>query len=204
MVGGTATLPKVSSVLQSAFPLPTIILPTSYNPSELVARGAAIQASLISSFDVQTITEAIHPVVTVVGHLLHPLGIKTHDNKLDVVLEGDSAVPCRGKKVYLSPEGGDVILQVFEGKRETEIVPTPPTPPPEGEDGEVEEEEPVKRRIVVPERGIAVVRVKGVQKGGKVEVQIQVDSEGRVVIVGREIGRKDGGITKGVVEPKQE
>jgi molecular chaperone DnaK (HSP70) len=206
-VGGTTTLPKVSTILQGVFPAPTIILPITYNPSELVARGAAIQGSLISSYDVQTIAEAIHPVVTVVDHLTHPLGIKQHDNKLDVILEGDSALPCRGKRVYLSPEGGDVILQVFEGKRDTEIIPTPSTPTTEGEEGEDEEGEddaPIKRRIIVPERGIAVVRVKGVQKGGKVEVQIQVDSEGRVVIVGREIGRKEGKITKGNVEPKQD
>jgi molecular chaperone DnaK (HSP70) len=201
LVGGTASLPKLASVLQNAFPSPTIILPTSYNPSELVARGAATQASLIAGFDPQTIEEAIHPVVTVVGHLISPIGIKTHEGKLDVILEGDSAVPCRGKRVYMSPEGGDVVLEIFEGKRETEIIPTPPTPPPEDEDGEVEEEEPQKRRIVIPERKIAVLRVKGVKKGGSVEVHIQVDQEGRAAIVGREIGRKDGGITKGVVEP---
>jgi molecular chaperone DnaK (HSP70) len=175
------------------------MLPTSYNPSELVARGAAIQASLISSYDPQTISEAIHPVVTVVGHLLHPLGIKSHDGKLDVILEGDSAVPCRGKRVYLSPEGGDVVLQIFDGRRETEVIPTPPR---EDDGDEGEEEEIVRRKIVVPERGIAVVRVRGVKKGGKVEVHIQVDSEGQAVIVAREIGRKDGGITKCVVEPQ--
>lgn len=201
LVGGTASLPKLTSVLQSAFPSPTTILPTAYNTSELVARGAATQASLISGFDAQTIEEAIHPVVTVVGHLISPIGVKTHEGKLDVVLEGDSAVPCRGKRVYVSNEGGDVVLEIFEGKRETEVIPTPPTPPPEDEDGEVEEEEPQRRRIVVPERKIAVLRVKGVKKGGSVEVHIQVDQEGRATIVGREIGRKDGGITKGVVEP---
>jgi molecular chaperone DnaK (HSP70) len=184
--------------VQSAFPAPTTVFPVSYNPSELVARGAAIQASLISNFDAETITEAIHPVVTVVGHLLHPLGVKTHDGKLDVILEGESAVPCRGKRVYLASEG-DIVIEVFEGKRETEIIATPPTPPPE-EDGEPEEEQ-IRRRIVVPERKIAALRVKGVKKGAKVEVQIQVDQEGRVVIVGRELGRKDGGVAKGVVEP---
>jgi molecular chaperone DnaK (HSP70) len=190
-------LAKVSSVLQTAFPAPTNVFPVSYNPSELVARGAAIQASLISSFDAETIAEAIHPVVTVVGHLLHPVGVKTHDGKLDVVLEGESAVPCRGKRVYLA-SGGDVVIEVFEGKRQTEVIATPPTPPPE-EDGEQEEEEPIRRRIVVPERKMAALRVKGVKKGAKVEVQIQVDPDGRVVIVGRELGRKDGGVAKGVV-----
>jgi molecular chaperone DnaK (HSP70) len=180
--------------------MPTVVLPMSYNPSELVARGAAIQASLISNFDAEMIAEATHPVVTVVGHLLHPLGVKTHDGKLDVILEGDSAIPCRGKRVYAVDEG-DIIVEVYEGKRETEIIATPPTPPPE-EDGEIEEEEPVKRRIVVPERKIAVLRVKGVKKGAKVEVQIQVDSEGRTVIVARELGRKDGGVAKGVVDSK--
>ena len=94
------------------------------------------------------------------------------------------------------------MLQVFEGKRETEVIPTPLTPPPENDEEGEEEDGPVKRRIVVPEREIAVVRVRRVNKGGKVEVHIQVDSEGRAVIVAREIGRKDGGITKGVVEPQ--
>jgi hypothetical protein len=169
-----------------------------------VARGAAIQAELISSFDAPTIAEAIHPVVTVVGHLLHPLGVKTHDGKLDIVLEGDSAIPCRGKRVYVSNDGGDVVLEVYEGRRETEVIPTPPTPPPEDEDGEAEEEEPERRRIVVPDRKVAVLKVKGVNKGGSVEVHVQVDSEGRATIVGREIGRKVGSVTKGVVEPKSE
>jgi hypothetical protein len=175
----------------------------TYNASELIARGAASQASLISSYDPQTIAEAIHPVVTVVGHLLHPVGVKTHDGKLDVVLEGDSAVPCRGKRVYLSSDGGDVVLEVYEGKRETEIISTPLTPPPE-EDGELEEEDPIRRRVVLPERKIAILKVRGVKKGGHVEMQIQVDSEGRVIIVGREIDRRDGRVMKGVVEPKQE
>lgn len=203
LIGGTASLPKLSAVLQDAFPSPTIVLPINYNPSELVARGAALQAELISTYDHQTIAEAIHPVVTVVGHLVAPIGVKTHDGKLDVILEGDSAVPCRGRRVYHSTEGGDVILEVYEGKRETEVVATPPTPPPE-EDGEVDDEEPAKTRIVVPEKKIAVLKVKDVKKGGSVEVHIQIDSEkGRATIVAREIGRKDGNITKGVVEPKE-
>lgn len=205
LVGGTSSLPKLSSALQYTFPLPTTILPTSYNPSELIARGAAIQASLISSYDTQTIDEAIHPVVTLVGHLLHPLGVRLANGHLDVVLEGDTAVPCRGRRVYRSVTGGDVILEISEGKRETEVVQMPLTPPPEGGqegEGEGEEEEPeeVKRRIVVPGRRVAVVRVKGVKEGGEVEVQIQIDSEGKATIVGREIGRKDASVVKGVVE----
>lgn len=47
---------------------------------------------------------------------------------------------------------------------------------------------------------VALVRVRGVKKGRRVDVQLQVDSEGRLTIVGKEIGRKDGGITKEVVE----
>jgi molecular chaperone DnaK (HSP70) len=203
LVGGTASLAKLSTTLQSAFPTPTIVLPVTYNPSELIARGAAIQSSLISSYDPPTISEAIHPVVTIVPHLLRPLGLKLQTSHLDVILEGDTALPCRGKREYLSQEGGDVVLRVYEGRRETEVVTTPPTPPPEGEEEE-EEEEVVKRRVVVPEREVAWCRVRGVRRGGRVEVQVQVDGEGRVTIVGREVGRKEGGITKGVVEPATE
>jgi molecular chaperone DnaK (HSP70) len=188
--------------LQSAFPAPTNLLPTTYNPSELIARGAAIQASLISSYDAQTISEAIHPIVTLVGHTIHPIGVKLANGQLDVVLEGDTAVPCRGKRIYKSNEGGDVTLEIFEGRRETEVVQTPLTPPPE-EDGEEEEREEVKQRIVVPEKRVALLRLKGVKVGGEIEVQVQIDSEGKATIVGREIRRKDGSVTKGVVEAEK-
>jgi molecular chaperone DnaK (HSP70) len=203
LVGGTASLPKLSSTLESSFPSPTTVIPLSYNPSELLARGAAIQASLISSYDPETIAEAVHPVVTVVNHLTKPIGVKSHTGHLDIILEADTAVPCRGKREYLVPEGGDVFCQVFEGRRETEVVAGMPTPPPEGEDDE-EETEPEKRRVVVPDRAIAVVKVRGVGKGGRVEVHVQIDSEGRVTIVGREIGRKDGAVAKCVIEPQKE
>lgn len=79
---------------------------------------------------------------------------------------------------------------------------TPLTPPPEANE-EDEEVEKVMNRIVVPERKVAVVRVKDVKVGGEVEVHVQIDSEGRATIVGREIGRKDGSVTKGVVEPEK-
>ena len=186
MIGGTSSIPKLASIIQAVFPSPTTILPISYNPSELLARGAAIQASLISHYDSQTIDEAIHPVVTVVGHTTSPLGVKLGSNNVDVIIEDHCAIPCRAKRVYKSNEGGDVILEIYEGKRETEIVSTPMTPPPE-EDGKELVEEQVKRRIVLPERKVAVVRVNGVKKGGEVEVLIQIDSEGRVIIVGREV-----------------
>jgi len=178
------------------------VLPTSYNTSELIARGAAIQASLISDYDAQTISEAIHPIVTLVGHTIHPIGIHLANGHLDVLLEGDTAIPCRGRRVYKSNEGGDVVIEIFEGRRETEVVQTPLTPPPEANE-EDEEVEKVMNRIVVPERKVAVVRVKDVKVGGEVEVHVQIDSEGRATIVGREIGRKDGSVTKGVVEPEK-
>ena len=201
LVGGTASLPKLSSILESSFRSPSTIIPLSYNPSELLARGAAIQASLVSSYDPETIAEAIHPVVTVVDHLTKPIGLKTHTGHLDVILEADTAVPCRGKREYLVSEGGDVICQIFEGRREIEeVVAGMPTPPP---DADEDEPEPEKRRVVVPERAVAIVRVRGVQKGGRIEVQVQTDSEGRVTIVGREIGRKDGAVAKGVVESQK-
>ena len=94
-----------------------------------------------------------------------------------------------------------MIIEIFEGKREIEVVPTPITPPPEDGEEEVEEEE-VKRKVVVPERKIAALRIRDVKKGGEVEVLIQIDSEGGVTLVAREVGRKEGGVTKVVVDSK--
>jgi molecular chaperone DnaK (HSP70) len=199
-VGGSCSLPKLATLLRSSFPSPTTVLPTPYNPSELISRGAAIQASLISSFDAQTIAEAIHPIVTLVGHLARPIGVLSAPDRLDVILEGDTAVPCRGKTGYKSAEGGDVLFEVWEGRRETEVVPAMPTAPGEDEEDEPEEEQEVRRRIVVPETKLATVKVPGVLKNGEVEVLIQVESTGTTIIVGREIGRKHGKVTKVVLE----
>jgi hypothetical protein len=88
-----------------------------------------------------------------------------------------------------------VLLEIYEGRSETETVTTPITPPPEGDEEEVEEET-VKTRIMVPERKIAVLKVRDVKKNSQIEVFIQIDSEGKVTIVAREIGRKDGSVTK--------
>ena len=67
--GGTAHTPKIASNLQSHFPeSTTVVAPatssTAINPSELTARGAAIQASLVSSFEKAEIESSTEAVVT--------------------------------------------------------------------------------------------------------------------------------------------
>lgn len=66
--GGTSHTPKIASNFVSMFPETTKVLapsttPTAINPSELQARGAALQASLIQVFESEDIEQSTHPAV---------------------------------------------------------------------------------------------------------------------------------------------
>ncbi|KAL8740570.1 MAG: hypothetical protein Q9184_008473, partial [Pyrenodesmia sp. 2 TL-2023] len=78
--GGTSHTPRIASNLRSLFPPTTTILspstsPTAINPSDLSARGAAIQASLIQEFEKEDIEQSTHPMVTVTPHLRRAIGV---------------------------------------------------------------------------------------------------------------------------------
>lgn len=78
--GGTSHTPKIARMLGTIFPEAVPIRAPStdtsaINPSELCARGAAIQAYLIESFEAEEIAEKSSAVVTVAQHIQHPIGI---------------------------------------------------------------------------------------------------------------------------------
>ena len=54
------------------------------NPSELVALGAALQASLVESFDESEIKESLQPIVVNTQHLSKPIGIKDADGNFNL------------------------------------------------------------------------------------------------------------------------
>ncbi|KAL9098822.1 MAG: hypothetical protein Q9163_005584 [Psora crenata] len=222
--GGTSHTPKISSLLQSVFPPSTRIispstLATALDPSSLAARGAAIQASLVSDFDKEDIDKSTHPVVTVTPHLLNAIGVMVVSEDVErgvfiPLIQPQTPVPCRRAATINAPKGGGHVLVKFcEGLRHIKVTkPSSPKPKTNGapvqgaddmgphsdvdsdDDDDDNDDEPEETREKVWKIGkvLAEAAVRNVKKGGKVEVTVDVDKDLRMQITAREVGGKGG------------
>jgi len=213
--GGTSHTPKVASNFQSIFPESTTILapsttPTAINPSELQARGAALQASLIQEYEAGDIEQSTHPAVTTVKHLTNAIGVLsiTGDVSKGVftpIIAAETAVPARRTiHINVPKEGGDVLIKIVEGGSHIKVTkPEPKTKSngakvadadsddSEADDSEEEEEEK-REKVWKIGNVLAEAAIKGVKKGGKVEVMINVAGDLAVTVTAREVGGKGG------------
>ncbi|KAL9126367.1 MAG: hypothetical protein Q9217_004569 [Psora testacea] len=232
--GGISHTPKIPSLLQSLFPPSTRIispstLPTAIDPSSLAARGAAIQASLVSDFDKEDIVQSTHPMVTVAPHLQNAIGIMLVSDEVSrgvfmPLVERQTAVPCRRAAIINAPKGGgDVLVKICEGIRNIKVTKHPPKPQTNGavaektnseiddedrdldddDDDSDEDNEPDEIREKVWKVGsvLAEAAVRDVKKGAKVEVTVNVDKDLGVQFTAREVGGK-GGVRGHLERPK--
>ena len=214
--GGTSHTPKIASNFRSIFPETTTILapsttPTSINPSELQARGAALQANLIQEYESEDIEQSTHPAVTTVKHLTNAIGVLaiSDDESKGIftpIIAAETAAPARRTIHIATPkEGGDVLVKVVEGGSHIKVTKPEPKPKSNGatvedansddseEDSSEEEEEEEKReRVWKVGKVLAEAAVKGVKKGGKVEIMINVAADLSVTVTAREVGGKGG------------
>ncbi|KAI3338044.1 Hsp70 protein-domain-containing protein [Ustulina deusta] len=209
--GGTSHTPRIASNLRSIFPETTSILapstsPTALNPSELQARGAALQASLVQEYESDDIDQSTHPAVTTVKHTSNAIGVLTlsedGEETFTPIIAPETAVPARRTIHIEAKDGGSVLVKVVEGG--THIKVTKPEPKSkengtkeddEDEDSDFdseEEEEEHREKIWKVGSTLAEAAVKDVKKGGKVEVTITVGNDLSVIITTREVGGKGG------------
>ena len=209
--GGTSHTPKIARILQSVLPSSTVLSPssspTAINPSDLSARGAAFQASLIQEFDKEDIEQSTHPMVTVTPHLRTAIGVLVLSESEErgifrPLLDAETAVPARRTNQFATPkEGGDVTVKICEGVRDIKITKPAPKPQQNGkleddEDpdsvSEEDEEEEVREKVWKVGKVLAEAAVRGVKKGGKVEVMVNVGGDLGVQITAREVNGKGG------------
>jgi molecular chaperone DnaK (HSP70) len=216
LVGGTAHTPRIATNLSYLFPKTTKILapstdPSAINPSELQARGAALQASFIADYAPEDIDQSTHAAITTVPHVSNAIGIVSpgpHGEEVFVpIIPTDTAVPARRVVELPVPNGGDVLIKVVEGN--THIKVTKPEPKEKDEskaakaedadeddddsdfdDEEEEEEEEKREKVWKIGNTLAEAAVRGVKKGGKVEVGITVYVDLTVIVTAREVGGK--------------
>lgn len=211
--GGTSHTPKIASNMQSIFPETTTILapsttPTAVNPSELQARGAALQASLIQEYEKEDIEQSTHAAVTTVKHLSNAIGvlaISEDESKgaFSPIITAETAVPAR-RTIHINgpKDGGDVLIKIVEGGSHIKVTKPQPKPKTNGEkadddddedeDDSDDEPEDVREKVWKVGNVLAEAAVKGVKKGGKVEVMINVAGDLAVTVTCREVGGKGG------------
>lgn len=154
-------------------------------------------------------------MVTVTPHLSYAIGVLvlSADERRGVfkpLLEAETAVPARRSGVFSTPkEGGDVLIKLCEGIRDIQITKPATTPKTNGkatendEDSDIEsdEEEEVREKVWKVGKVLAEAAIKGVKKGGKVEVTANVGGDLGVQFTAREVGGK-GGVRGTIEKPK--
>ncbi|KAF1947248.1 HSP70-domain-containing protein [Clathrospora elynae] len=219
LAGGNSHTPKVASTVRSAFPDTTTVLapstsPTAINPSELAVRGAAIQASLIQEFELEDIEQSMHPMVTVTPHLSTAVGIlcisgEESSGIFHAIIDAETSLPVRRTATITTPrEGGDVLIKLAEGSRHIKIT-KPEQKAKSGKDNdsmagddsdedESEDEEELREKTWKVGKTLSEAAIRGVKKGGKVEVQINIGADLSINAIFRELGAKGG--VRGIVQ----
>ncbi|GKT42469.1 ribosome-associated molecular chaperone SSB1 [Colletotrichum spaethianum] len=205
LAGGTAHTPRVATNFANLFPESTkIIAPatqaSAINPSELLARGAALQASLIQEYEAEDIDQSTHAAVTVVKHIANAIGVVGANDEFVPIVPAETAVPARRTVHIAGPkEGGDVLVRIVEGGAHIKVTKPEPKAKPEANGDEDdsdfdsdEEEEETREKIWKVGPVLAEAAVRGVSKGAKVEVTINVAADLGVTITAREVGGKGG------------
>ncbi|KAK3943087.1 ribosome-associated complex subunit SSZ1 [Diplogelasinospora grovesii] len=229
--GGTAHTPRIAANMQSIFPRTTAILapsttPTAINPSELQARGAALQASLIQEYEAEDIDQSTHAAVTTVPHIANAIGVVLVSESAETfipIVPGETAVPARRMVHVKTPkDGGDVLVKIVEANTHIKVTKPEPKAKTNGKasksatvedadetededdsdlsDDEEEEDEEKRERMWKIGTTLAEAALRGVKKGSTVEVTINVNADLSMTMTTREVGAK-GGVRVNVPAP---
>lgn len=195
LAGGSSHAPKLASNIAFVFPESTVVVapsldPKALDPSELVCRGAALQASLIESFDEEEIKESLQPIVVNTQHLKKPIGIKDAEGNFVPILVAETAYPIKKSIPVTNGANENVVVELYEGKRTIKETVIEPTPVSDEEDLDVDsDEEPEIQREVVYEVGdlLAKLNLKDIKPNTELEVIVNITQNGVLHLSGREL-----------------
>lgn len=193
LVGGTSNTPKLASSVAALFGEKTNVVAPSLDskagdPSELVARGAALQASLVESFDDEEIAESLQPVVVNTQHLAKPIGIVDASGTFHAVLVAETAYPIKKLVEVTNGDASSVKIALHEGKRAVKETTLEPEVDLDASDDESDAEPEVVREVVY-EAGdkLAELTLKDLKPQSKLEVIINITQNGTLHVSGREL-----------------
>lgn len=192
LVGGTSHTPKLASNISFLFPESTTVVapsldPKALNPSELISRGAALQASLVEAFDEDEIKESLQPIVVNTQHIQKPIGIKDAEGNFVPILVAETAYPIKKSIKVTNGESSSALVELYEGKRT--IKETVIEAEPESDESEDEDDEPEIKKEVVYEAGelLAQLTLKDLKPQSSLEVTVNITQNGTLHLSGREL-----------------
>lgn len=194
LAGGSARIPKFALKIREVFNGEHTKILNELEADEVVARGCAIQGSLVAGFEKEDIESAIHPVVTLAPNTSKAIGVLNAKGDFVTVIPRDTPLPTR--RVFEFSNAADnqthAYVALYEGDHvveKTEIKPEP-IPVEEGEEPYEEEPEIVTKVFQKPAAKLIEASLPlehgAKAKGSKVEVQITVDAQSNLTLVLRE------------------
>lgn len=204
LVGGSSFIPKVVSNLEFIFPESTKVISAAVakaaDPTDLISKGSAIQASLIASFDEEEVKEALLPVITNTLHLPKALGILDGEGKFVQVLKSETSIPIK-KSIKVQAQKGEALISIYEADRdikETTIEPKPKEAKEQDEedsDWSDDDDEPeiVREKVFVPKTKIADLVVDVSEGNTEVEITFDINKDKKLRVFARE--DKPGAVT---------
>ena len=160
---------------------------------------------MIQEFEAEDIEQSLHPMVTVTPHLSTAIGVlcisgDESNGVFHAIVDAETPLPVRRTATITTPrEGGDVLIKLVEGARHIKV--TKPEPKPKAEkddedsdsdDDSDDEDEELREKTWKIGSALAEAALRGVKKGAKVEVQINIATDLSVTALFREVGGQGG------------
>jgi molecular chaperone DnaK (HSP70) len=196
LAGGSARIPKFASKIREVFTAEHTKVLTELEADEVVARGCAIQGSLVSGFEKEDIEAAVHPVVTLAPSTSKAIGILNAAGEFVTVIPRGTALPTRRVLQFSNSADNQTqaYVALYEGDHTIEKTEIKPEPVQVEDDEEPYEEEPEIITKVFNKPAAQLIEAclplekAAKSKDSKIEVQITVDANAHLTLVLREKG----------------
>jgi molecular chaperone DnaK len=108
LVGGMTRMPEVQERAERIFGKPGS---KGVNPDEIVAMGAAVHSGIIGGELQEVVLLDVTP---------HNMGVKVAGDRMSVVIQANTSIPTRAKKVFATTEDNQdfVAIEIYQGENE--------------------------------------------------------------------------------------